>query len=105
MTPVTLYLWLGKEIDKVIKTGSLHILKAFCNHFEKMTEKFQSQASYLQTLKYNENLKLRIEFPGYESQHFLNYLGKQKHVCCNDDILSYQMLRRPKQAHWVDLKE
>ena len=46
VTPVTLYLWLGREVEKVIITGSLHIIKAFCCHFEKLAEKFSSLPSY-----------------------------------------------------------
>jgi hypothetical protein len=37
-TPVSIYLWLGNEIDEDVRTGALSIIKAFLQ--EKIPDKF-----------------------------------------------------------------
>lgn len=96
VTPVTLYAWFGDKVEKVVKTGALQIMKAFCMHFEPLAEKFQQQVSYNGTKMYNEYVKFKCEFQGYESPLFLNNFGFQTSVESSDDRMNYMMLRSPK---------
>jgi hypothetical protein len=54
---------------------------------------------------YNEYVKFKVEFQGYESPLFLNNFGSQTSVESSDDKLNFMMLRSPKQAYWIDVKD
>ena len=62
VTPVTLYSWFGKQVEKLLKIGALQIIKAFCLNFDYLSDKFYQQVSYVDSKKYNESIKLKVEF-------------------------------------------
>ena len=65
VTPVTVFMWLGKEINEEVRNGSLSIIKAFFQ--DKMPEKLDFQPSYITSKRFSETIKIRLEFQGYES--------------------------------------
>jgi hypothetical protein len=65
-------------------------------HFEPLADKFSQQLSYNGAKIYNEYVKLKCEFQGYESPLFLNNFGYQASVELSDDRMNYLMLRSPK---------
>ena len=103
VTSVTIFLWLGDEVNQEVKSGSLQIIKAFFQ--EKMLDKMEFTPSYQVKRKFSDTIKIRFEFQGYESQAFISHLGLTSAMVGTDDIQGYLMLRRPKQAYWMSQKE
>ena len=68
-TPVTLYLWLGKDLAPQKVQGSLRILNAFTQGI--IGEKLEYKPGYKMAGGQNVMcLRLRIETQGYESVRF-----------------------------------
>lgn len=60
-TPVTCYLWLGRNTDSYYRQGCTQIARAFFQ--KKMPERLlQEPPSYLKAKKVTESIKLKIEF-------------------------------------------
>lgn len=100
-TPVTLYLWLGKELEQQKVLGSLRILNAFTLGI--LGEKLEYKPGY--KLSSGQNimcLRLRIETQGYESVRFRSFFGKKKITPGSEDRNNYLMLGRPKMAYYIE---
>ena len=99
-TPITLYLWLGKELEQQKVLGSLRILNAFTQGI--IGEKLEYRPGY--KLSSGQNimcLRLRIELQGYESVRFRAFLGKKSQTPGSEDRNAYLMLGRPKMAYYI----
>ena len=103
-TPITIYLWLGKELEQNKILGSLRVLKAFTQGM--LSEKLEYMPGYYQNMGQNiQCLRLRIEMQGYESARFRSFFGKKSVTPGYEDRNSYLMLRRPKMAYYVEESE
>ena len=99
-SPVSLYLWLGQEVDNRLKHGSLRIMSSFMINL--LHENFQYKPGYSQGVDIEKEqniltMRLRIEYQGYESVKFKQLLGSLNSPPQGwEDRTDYLMMRRQK---------